>query len=269
MALGSLIAGRYSGSYDPPGAPAAADIGIAETGFELSMRIGKEMINESDAFGLQVIDSIYRGISDCFCQATLMEWKTGVLQATYPYSLYFAEQLPTPVLADIDDDGHNDIVLAVTTSFSLEVLYGKPDGSFEPPQRVYSSPNLNGSLEVGDANGDGHPDLVVGSRWHLHILLGRSGRSFGPPLRLRVVENPRSIALSDVNGDGFSDFAVGAPAYLASGIVLVYEGRAGGFFGHSPSTRAPGGNVSWPPAGPPTPAPSEDRRSSASDGSNW
>jgi VCBS repeat protein/HYR domain-containing protein/thrombospondin type 3 repeat protein len=146
------------------------------------------------------------------------------LQASYPYASYFADQLPAPVLADVDGDGYNDIVLAVTTTYSLEVLYGQPDGSFQPPQRV-AYLNFNGSLAVGDANGDGHPDIVAGSGWYLHVFPGRSDRSFGSPSRLRVVSNPRSIALSDANGDGIQDIVA-----AGSGGIAVFVGRGAGSF---------------------------------------
>lgn len=86
MALGTFIAGRFVASYDPPGATAAADLGISEDGYEISWRYGVEPIAKSDAHGDAFLDGIFRGIVDCFVQATLLEWKQGVLNALAPWS---------------------------------------------------------------------------------------------------------------------------------------------------------------------------------------
>lgn len=85
MALGSFIAGRYSATYDPPGGTAAADIGLMEQGYRITARIAKEKIQETDAYGLMVVDAIYRGIADVFIAGTAIEWKTGLLNAMTPY----------------------------------------------------------------------------------------------------------------------------------------------------------------------------------------
>ena len=73
-----------SATYDPTGAVAAADIGIAEKGYELSLRYLKEMIGDTDAYGDTPIDAIYRG-AEMFLQSTLKEYKASVLNAVLPY----------------------------------------------------------------------------------------------------------------------------------------------------------------------------------------
>lgn len=85
MALGSFVAGAYSSTYDPPGGVAAADMGIMEEGYELSARVAKERIGQTDKFGGMFIDAVYQGIAEFLIQANGIEWKAGLLAAQYPY----------------------------------------------------------------------------------------------------------------------------------------------------------------------------------------
>jgi len=85
MALGTFIAGRYSCSYDPPGAVAAADMGIMDDGYELALAFAKELIQGTDAYGDSVIDGVYRG-GQCFWSGISKEYKAGSLNAALPYN---------------------------------------------------------------------------------------------------------------------------------------------------------------------------------------
>lgn len=85
MALGTFIAGRYSATYDPPGATAATDIGIMEEGYTISWQYSAEGIENTDAYGDMFIDGIYRGIKGVFCQSDSIEYKTGSLLAVTPW----------------------------------------------------------------------------------------------------------------------------------------------------------------------------------------
>lgn len=80
-----MLAG-FSATYDPPGATAAADVGLMEDGYEISARPAKDVIGETDAYGSSVIDAIYRGIADVFISALALEWKAGLLNAMMPYA---------------------------------------------------------------------------------------------------------------------------------------------------------------------------------------
>jgi hypothetical protein len=98
---------------------AAADIGIAEQGYEVSVRHGKEMISESDAYGLMAVDAVFRGISDVFVQATLMEWKTASLLAALPYNAMAASGATTlspGVIGRLDTAVAGIMIWTATTS---------------------------------------------------------------------------------------------------------------------------------------------------------
>lgn len=72
MALGTLISGRYSAAYD------AVDAGMTRQGHEIEVSLKQEMVDESDLYGLSVIDAVLRG-GDCFYQANFREYKAGSL----------------------------------------------------------------------------------------------------------------------------------------------------------------------------------------------
>lgn len=84
MPLGTFVAGRYSASYDPTGATTAADLGLAEKGYELQVTYKKELITDTDAYAQTPVDAIYQG-SEVFLQSTFKEWKAGILNAIFPY----------------------------------------------------------------------------------------------------------------------------------------------------------------------------------------
>jgi len=68
--LGAFVAGRYAGAWG------STPIGMTKQGFELEFQFKQENIEESDLFGLQIIDLILRGC-DCYVSMMLKEWNAG------------------------------------------------------------------------------------------------------------------------------------------------------------------------------------------------
>jgi hypothetical protein len=75
-ALGTFIAGAYNGTHD------AAPLGMTQTGYELQVDLKAQMINETDLYGLSLIDFVQRG-ADCFMQTQFREWKAGPIAAAW------------------------------------------------------------------------------------------------------------------------------------------------------------------------------------------
>ncbi len=147
------------------------------------------------------------------------------LRAVYEHSpASSSTPAPSALLADADGDGHTDIVLSFTSGNSIKILFGRPDGTFEPVQEIATLP-LSGALAVGDVTGDGRPDLILGTKFYVYVYPGVGNRTFGTPSRLRVTDNPQGIALADVNGDRITDILA-----AGSGGLAVFLGRGAGTF---------------------------------------
>jgi hypothetical protein len=73
-----MVAGRYAATYN------ANDVGITRDGYTLTLDTEAEDIGETDAWGQSVVDSVFRG-GNCFIQFTSVAYKTGSLQAFWPF----------------------------------------------------------------------------------------------------------------------------------------------------------------------------------------
>lgn len=140
-------------------------------------------------------------------------------------------------LADLDQDGILDVVVASFGSNQMSVLLGNGDGGFR----------LEGSYEVGarpvfvlprDLDRDGMPDLISvnSSSDDLSVLLTRGGRGFLMPRRFGAGRAPLSIASDDLNGDGRADLVVAnfgllGPGFPLKSDVSILLGDGSGAFG--------------------------------------
>ncbi len=163
---------------------------------------------------------------------------------------------------DLDGDGYADVLIGARGNGSGGAVYvfrGGAAGVSTTAARVWTVAEASGALfgttvaGVGDVNGDGYADAVVGSphgaAGQVHVFVGAatlpttpfvsipapsgSSGTFGDTVRIG----------GDVNGDGYADVTVAASAdtaipgvgtYPGSGRVFVYLGGAGGV-GTTPS----------------------------------
>lgn len=147
---------------------------------------------------------------------------------------------------DTNGDGFDDVL--ITTQYDARLLYGQADGFaadalvtdvsatiFNPSQRGFAPP-----AGIGDINGDGFGDVVVGEAvifggadgfpagLTVDMLDGSNGFRLDPDVNRTVA------AAGDVNGDGIDDFIVGNPnakphGHIDGGMAYVVFGKAGGF----------------------------------------
>jgi hypothetical protein len=116
------------------------------------------------------------------------------------------------VAGDLDGDGHLDLAVTDLPGGMVSVYLGRGNGTFRAQSR-YSTGGSGGSprsIAIGDINGDGNPDLVVGNAASdsLAILIGDGEGGFAAPVTAgsALVGNfPLSVQVGDLDGDGADD----------------------------------------------------------------
>jgi len=141
-------------------------------------------------------------------------------------------------IADLDHDGVLDCVFVAEDDHQHEYYLGHGDGTFRDVSERLPAKSEGNGLDVGDVNGDGLPDIVVGNS-------GSAGQNFlwindpdrpgyfidrtatGLP---QVNDQTQSIKLADLDGDGDLDMVVGNE--VPPNRLLLNDGR-GKFTDHS------------------------------------
>lgn len=146
--------------------------------------------------------------------------------------------------ADVNGDGKQDMIVAQAGNNSeLAVALGNGDGTFQASIAIYPgtccSPDFRSAnwVVVGDFNGDGKPDVALGTQaGYVTILLGNGDGTFTLSQYLTVTpccSGPAAGAVGDFNGDGKLDLAV-VNNTLNPGVVDIYLGNGNGTVSQSP-----------------------------------
>jgi hypothetical protein len=147
--------------------------------------------------------------------------------------------------ADLDADGHVDLIVDHREAEGLLILRGLGEGRFESPGIVVDGGgDPYRGMAVGDVDGDGKLDLVTPNPGEVGVLLNASdeaGVAFvqAPPVAAAA---PFGVALGDLNGDGKLDLI--AASDEGSALVELFWGDGRGGFeaaGESSFELAPGG----------------------------
>jgi len=133
---------------------------------------------------------------------------------------------------DFNGDGIPDLAVSTGTGNELSLLIGTGFGTFiqtGPFGTESADPSISDSLAVGDLNGDGKQDVVIGlaNQGAVSVLLGTGNASFQAGVHYAVDQNPNSVVLADFNGDGIPDIAA---ANGTSGDISVLLGNGDGTF---------------------------------------
>jgi len=122
-------------------------------------------------------------------------------------------------IGDVDGDGRSDIIVANYQAATMAVLRNLATGpgittnAFAPAVHF---PRGGNCLALGDLDGDGRSDIVIGN-WNTQTIsvfrnVASPGAitlaSLAAPVDFAMGNNPHTIALSDLDGDGRVEIAV-------------------------------------------------------------
>jgi hypothetical protein len=127
-------------------------------------------------------------------------------------------------VADFNRDHIPDIVTYESATQSLSILFGKPDGTFQPPLSSALGFAAN-SIAAADFNGDGAADLVLSGAGAIAVLLNAGDGSFAPARFYLAGIAPNYVVARDLNRDGVVDLVVAG----VNGLSLLRGLGAGTF----------------------------------------
>ena len=162
-------------------------------------------------------------------------YSTGASSAPYRLSV-----------ADVNGDGHRDLLTANSNTHNVGILLGNGNGTFQAVTLISTGAGSRPyGVAVADVNADGQPDvLTVNSGTHTAgVLLGNGNGTFQPMTTYSTGagSQPSDIALADVNGDGKLDVLTANFNSNTAGVLL---GNGNGTFQAATTYGAGGGPLS-------------------------
>lgn len=129
-------------------------------------------------------------------------------------------------VADFDEDGNADFVMALMYSMSTMLYLGDGTRGFRSYILPSSEPNSSYGVDAADFNNDGHADFVVvpNSAEQIFVNLGKGDGTFDTyTFKSYDGRSLYGVAAADFDGDGKADIAAAYTDYLS-----IYKGAGDG-----------------------------------------
>jgi uncharacterized Ntn-hydrolase superfamily protein len=138
----------------------------------------------------------------------------------------------TIAAADLDGDGDADLVLGGAFAEGVQIVrnVSPPGGppAFAPEAPLAASGSSIAQVVIGDADGDGAPDIACAAGGSGALIVFRNGTGFvAQPIAFGPA--PAGVAIADVDGDGVADL-VGLTRQTTASRLGVFRGLGGGAF---------------------------------------
>lgn len=139
---------------------------------------------------------------------------------------------PSDVVTGDLGNGAQDIVETSdgNNATPITVLWNDGKGNFSTitPKDTGA---LASAVAIGDFNGDGQPDLVIGqaNTSKVQILTGDGTGTFTAQTPIAIDGTPTALATGDFNGDGYSDIVVVYSTGSGGGVDVLLNDKSGGF----------------------------------------
>lgn len=134
--------------------------------------------------------------------------------------------------ADLNNDGHQDLVVTSSAHHDLTLFFGDGQGGLISSGRFAAGENPT-DVTAADLNGDGNIDLVIANHetTYLTLLRGDGQGGFRPaansPLAINVAPHPHAVQAHDLDRDGKLDLIVD---HRDGRGLLILRGRGNGAF---------------------------------------